>query len=66
MKLKIKLLLIMILMKIFTTQKFNKLTSENYTARLKQSNLVSKSEVANFVKNTELNNNELNELSSQI
>ena len=61
-----KLLLIMILMKIFTTQKFNKLTSENYTARLKQSNLVSKSEVANFVKNTELNNNELNELSSQI
>ena len=55
----------MILMKIFTTQIFNKLT-ENYTARLKQSNLVSKSDVANFVKKTELNNNELNELSSQI
>ena len=56
----------MILMKIFTTQIFNKLTSENYTARLKQSNLVSKSDVANFVKKTELNNSELNELSSQI
>ena len=55
----------MIPIKIFTTQKFNKLTLENYTARLKQSNLVSKSDTANFVKKTELNKNELNELSKK-
>ena len=33
-----------------STQECNKLTSENFTARLKQANLESKSDVANFVK----------------
>ena len=36
-----------------TSQEFNKLTSENFTARVKQANLVSKSDIANFVKNTD-------------
>ena len=39
--------------KYITTQEFNKLTLENFTARLKQANLASKSDVANFVKNTD-------------
>ena len=30
-------------------KKFNKLTSENFTARLKQENLVSKIDIANYV-----------------
>ena len=40
-KLKIKLLLIMIMVNIITTQKLNKSTSENFTARLKLENLAS-------------------------
>ena len=36
--------------KYITTQEFNKLTAENFTARLKQANLASKNDVANFVK----------------
>ena len=36
--------------KYITTQKFNKLTSENFTARPKQSNLASKGDNAIFVK----------------
>ena len=36
--------------KYITTQEFNKLTSEHFTARLKQGNLPSKSDIANFVK----------------
>ena len=71
MKLKIKLLLIMIMI----TQEFNKLTSENFTARLKQANLVSKNDIVNFVKKTDFykklknvtsNKNELNELSKKV
>ena len=36
--------------KYITTEEYNKLTSENFTARLKQANLTSKSDIANFVK----------------
>ena len=38
-------------MYIVTTQEYNKLTSENFTARLAQVNSASKSDIANFVKN---------------
>ena len=51
-----------------STQECNKLTSENFTARLKQANLESKSDVANFVKKKkkiDLNKNELNGLSKK-
>ena len=44
--------------KNITTQVFNKLTSENFTARIKQVNLASTSDVANFIKKTDLNKNE--------
>ena len=37
-----------------------KLTSEIFTARLVQSNLASKNDIANFVKKTDLNKNALN------
>ena len=36
--------------KYITTPKFNKLTVQNYAARLAQANLSSKSDIANFVK----------------
>ena len=36
--------------KYITTPEFNKLTSENFAARLRQENLASKSDIANFVK----------------
>ena len=36
--------------KYITAQGFNKLTSENFTARLSQANLASTSDIANFVK----------------
>ena len=39
--------------KYITTQEFNKLTSENFTARLKQANLATKAEIADFVKKTD-------------
>ena len=42
------------------------MTSENFTARQKQANLASKSDIANFVKKTDLNKNELNELSKKV
>ena len=38
--------------KYFTTQEFNRLTSEKFTARLKPANLASKNDIANFVKKT--------------
>ena len=38
--------------KYFTTQEFNRLTSEKFTARLKRANLASKNDIANFVKKT--------------
>ena len=61
--------------KYITTQEFNKLTSENFTARLKQANLASKGDIANFVKKTDFDNklkdvtsnkNELNSLSKKV
>ena len=36
--------------KYITTQEFNKLTSENFTARLAQAILAKKSDIGNFVK----------------
>ena len=51
-KLKIKLLLIMIMINISLIKDFNKLTSEDFTARLERGNLASKSDIANFVKKT--------------
>ena len=38
--------------KYITTQKFNKISSENFTARLAQANLANKIDIANFVKKT--------------
>ena len=37
-----------------------KLTSEIFTARLVQANLASENDIADFVKKTDLNKNELN------
>ena len=42
--------------KYITTQEFNKLRAENFTARLAQVNLASKSDIANFVKKTDFDN----------
>ena len=39
-----------------TTREFNKLTAENFTARLKKASLASKSDIANFVKKTDFDN----------
>ena len=36
--------------KYITTQEFNKLTVENFAARLKQANLASKNDIADFIK----------------
>ena len=61
--------------KCITTQEFNKLTSENFTARLRPTNLASKNNVTNFVKKTYSDNklksvtsnkNELNKLSKKV
>ena len=41
--------------KYITTPKFNKLTAETFPARLAQTNVASKSDVANFVKKTDFN-----------
>ena len=49
-----------------TTQEFNKLTPEYFTARIKQANLASKRDFANLVKKTDLNKHELNELSKNV
>ena len=42
--------------KYITTREFNKLTSVNFTARLKQESLSSKGDIANFVKKTDFDN----------
>ena len=42
--------------KYIATQEFNKLTSESFTARLKQLNLSSKNNIANLVKDTDFEN----------
>ena len=39
--------------KYITTQKFNKLTADNFTARLAQANPASKNDIADFVKKTD-------------
>ena len=39
--------------KYITTPEFNKLTTENFSVVLKQANLPSKSDIANFVKKTD-------------
>ena len=39
--------------KYITTPELNKLTAENFAARLAQANLASKSDIANFVKKTD-------------
>ena len=57
-----------------TTQEFDKLTSENFTAKLKQVNLASKNDIAKFVKKSlgnklksfRSNKIELNELSKKV
>ena len=36
--------------KYIATQEFNRLTSENFTTRLKEANLARKNDIANFVK----------------
>ena len=51
--------------KYITTQEFNKLTLENFTASLKRANLARKSDIANFdetLKDVTSCKNELNEL----
>ena len=61
--------------KYITTQEFNKLTAENFSAILAQANLVNKNDITNFVKNSYSddklknvisNKNELNELSKKV
>ena len=42
--------------KYITTQEFNKLTWGSFTARLKQANLASKTDIANFVNKTDFDN----------
>ena len=42
--------------KYITTQELNKLTSENFEARLKQANLATNVEIADFVKKTDFEN----------
>ena len=43
-----------------------KLTSEIFTARLVQANLASENDIADFVKKTDLNKNELNQLLKKV
>ena len=61
--------------KYITTQEFSKLTSETFTARLKETNLASKSDITNLVKNKNFDNklknvtsnkNEFKELSKKV
>ena len=52
--------------KYITTEKFKKLTSENFTATLIITNIARKGDIANLVKKTDLNKNELNELSKNV
>ena len=42
--------------KYITTQEFNKLMSDNFTARLKQVDLASKNAIANFTKKSLMTN----------
>ena len=51
--------------KYITTEKFKKLASENFTARLKEANLTSKSDIAYSVKKTDFDNKLKDALSSK-
>ena len=42
--------------KCITTQVLNRLTSDNFTAKLAQTNLASKNGIANFVEKTDFDN----------
>ena len=46
--------------------RINKLTAEHFTTRLAQENLATKNDIANFVRKTDLNKIELNELSKKV
>ena len=61
--------------KYIATPEFSKWTAENFGARLAQANLVTNSDIANFVKKTDFdeklknitsNKNELNEISKKV
>ena len=54
--------------KYITTPEFNKLTAENFAARLAQANLASKSNIANFVKKADFDDKlkKINELSDKV
>ena len=54
--------------KYFTIPEFNKLTVENFAARLAQANLASKNDLANFGKKTDFDDNlkNLNKMLPQI
>ena len=52
--------------KYITTQEFDKITAKTLPARLAQASLVRKNDISNFVKKTNLNKNELNELSEKV
>ena len=61
--------------KYITTEEFNRLTSKNFTTRLKQENLGRKNDIFNFVKKNSFdeklkavssNKNELNEISKKV
>ena len=45
--------------KYIITEEFNKLAAESFTARLAKASLETKRDVANLVKKTDLNKNEL-------
>ena len=73
MKLKKKITTDHVHDKFISTQEFNKLTAESFTARLAQANLSSKKIFTNFVKKTDtndklkdLNKNESNELTEKV
>ena len=51
--------------KYITTEEFNKLTADNFTARLAQANLPSKDDIANFVKKTDFDD-ELKNLNKKV
>ena len=46
--------------KYITTPEFNKLTAQNFNARLAQANLESKNDIANFVKKKDFNDKRIN------
>ena len=56
----------MIMRNILLIKNFNNLTTVKFPARLIQANLGSKSNITSFVKETDLNKNELNEQSKRV